>query len=472
MTGLIAGTVFLFYLGGILAAAHAALYTRTAQGGIAWTVSLVSFPFLALPAYLVLGRNKFSGMAEAFLERQEELESLIDQVKEVLDPYRVPSSEQPSWHKAVERFIGHELLTGNDIQLLVNGESTFDDMLAAIGGAQDYILFEFYMVHDDEVGGAFRDALVERARAGVRVSFLYDEVGSGGIGKPYLNSLREAGVEVSRFNPTRGWSNRFQINFRNHRKMLVVDGLQGWVGGHNIGDEYMGRDPDNSPWRDTHVRIEGPAVLQLQLSLLADWYWATREILELRWEAEPAPTERCVMLLPTGPATELETASLFFVTALSAAKERCWISTPYFVPDDAVFKALQLAALRGVDVRVISTAKSDSLPVHLAGMYYMFQLRDIDIDFYLFEPGFLHQKAILVDDGFAAIGTHNFDNRSFRLNFEVSAVAADQAFAQEVAEMLEADFAGARPYDPASFADRPLYFRIGAQLARLAAPIL
>lgn len=469
---MLAFVLSLFYIGGIIAAAHAALKSRTAQGAIAWTVSLVSFPFLALPAYLVLGRNKFAGLAEAFRDRQDELNVLVEEFQAQLQPHRIPTSEQPSWHKAVERFIGFELVDGNEVKLLIDGEAAFADMFEGIAKARDYILFEFYMVHDDELGRAMRDALVERAQAGVRVTFLYDEVGSSGLPRAYVQSLRDAGVQVSTFNPTRGWSNRFQLNFRNHRKMLVVDGRLGWVGGLNVGDEYMGRDPAMSPWRDTHLRLEGPVVLQLQITMLVDWYWATRDVLELAWQANSHAANRSMMLVPTGPASQLETASLFYVAALSAARERCWISSPYFVPDEAVMKALELAALRGVDVRILSTAKSDSLPVYLAGSYYIYLLRDLGIRFYLFEPGFLHQKAMLVDDQFASVGTHNFDNRSFRLNFEVSAVAVDKEFAAELEAMFEADFAHAREIDPGSFEQRPLWWRIAAQIARLAAPVL
>ena len=181
---------------------------------------------------------------------------------------------------------------------------------------------------------------------------------------------------------------------------------------------------------------------------------------------------KSVMILPTGPAAEFETASLFFVSALSAAKERIWLSAPYFVPDDAVMKALQLAALRGVDVRIITTGKPDSLPVYLAAFHYIERLRGLGIRFYAYTPGFMHQKVMLVDDLVSAVGTHNFDNRSFRLNFEVSAVIVDEAFAGEMEAMFEADFRHAVPIDPEALEQKPLWWRAGVQLSRLAAPVL
>jgi cardiolipin synthase len=472
---MVATIVLLFYLGGIIAAAHAALTTRTAQGAVAWTVSLVSFPFLALPAYLVLGRNKFAGRTELFEEVQDEAQHILQRYEDGLEVFRAPEPEGASWRHAIERLSELVVLEGNDVELLVNGGNTFDSILAGIAEAQDYILFQFYMIHDDVLGRQVRDALVERAKAGVRIMVLYDEVGSSGLAKSYVKSLTDAGIEVSSFKPTQGRGNQFQLNFRNHRKMVVVDGKVGWVGGHNVGDEYVGRDPKFSPWRDTHVRIVGPAVHQLQLTILADWYWATRKTPEVNWAPEPGVADgrgKRVLIVPTGPSSQHETASLFFVAALSTAKERLWVAAPYFVPDDAVMKALKLAALRGVEVRIITTGKGDSLPVWLAAFHYIYKLRGLGIRFYGYTPGFMHQKVVLIDDHLAYVGSHNFDNRSFRLNFEVGAMIEDQSFASEVAAMFEGDFAHADVIDPESLEHGSLWFRLGVQLSRLAAPVL
>ena len=462
-----------FYVAGIILAVHAAMTVRTAQGAVAWSVSLVSFPFVAVPAYLVLGRNKFEGMADAFNARHDEIDEVLEEFKERLQPWAIAPQAEPSWYGAAQRLSGFELIRGNRVDLLVDGEETFDSILAGVAQAEDYVLFQFYMIHDDELGRQVKAALSERARAGVRVYVLYDEVGSGGLPKSYVEDLRAAGVEVSSFRPTQGWRNRFQLNFRNHRKMVVVDGKVAWVGGLNVGDEYMGRDPEFSPWRDTHVRIEGPAALQLQIVILSDWYWATRELLAVNWNPHVlTDASQHVMLLATGPTGELETASLFFVSALSAARERIWLSAPYFVPDDAVMKALQLAALRGVDVRIITTGKPDSLPVYLAAFHYIEKLRGLGIRFYAYTPGFMHQKVMLVDDLVSSVGTHNFDNRSFRLNFEVGAVVVDRDFAGEMEAMFEADFQHAVPIDPEALEQKPLWWRAGVQLSRLAAPVL
>ena len=436
-------------------------------------MSLVAIPFVAVPAYLVFGRGKFEGMVDAYEARQDEIDELGDRMRAGQAAYAIPATKTPGVYNALRSLSGLEMVRGNSVELLVNGEATFSSILDGLSQAEDYILLQFYMIHDDEIGRQVRDTLVERATAGVRVYVLFDEVGSSGLPRSYTAALRDAGVEVSSFKPTQGSGNRFQLNFRNHRKIVVVDGKSAWVGGHNIGDEYLGRDPDFSPWRDTHVRIDGPAALQLQAVTAGDWYWAARELPELQWEATAAgDADVPVMIVPSAPSQRLETAGLMFTTALHSAKRRIWISAPYFVPDEAVMKALELAALRGVDVRIITTGKPDSLPVYLAAFHYMDQLRDLGIRFYAYSPGFLHEKVMLIDDALSTVGTANFDNRSFRLNFEVTAIIADSAFAAEVETMFERDFNHATEIDPATFDDKPLYWRLGVAAARLAAPVL
>ena len=462
-----------FYLAGFLSAGHAILSSRTSQGAIAWSVSLVSIPFIAVPAYLVFGRNKFEGMVDAYEAKQDEIDGLITEIRANLEPWSRAAPSQPGAYRGLTALSGFKVVHGNSVELLVDGQATFDSILNGIERAENYVLLQFYMIHDDDIGRRIRDRLIARAEAGVRVYVLYDEIGSSGLTRNYVDGLRDAGVEVSSFRPTQGSGNRFQLNFRNHRKIVVIDGTSAWVGGHNIGDEYLGRDPEFSPWRDTHVRIDGPAALQLQAVFIGDWYWATRELPRLRWKAKPAEdSDTSVMIIPSAPSQRLETAGLMFTKALHSAKERIWISAPYFVPDEAVMKALELAALRGVDVRIITTGKPDSLPVYLAAFHYISQLHGLGIRFYAFSPGFMHQKVMLIDDEFSAVGTANFDNRSFRLNFEVTALVADQGFAAQMEEMLERDFEHSVVIDPATFETKPLYWRLGVALSRLAAPIL
>jgi cardiolipin synthase len=278
---------------------------------------------------------------------------------------------------------------------------------------------------------------------------------------------------VSSFNTRKGRANRFQVNFRNHRKIVVVDGQEAWVGGHNVGDEYLGRDPKVGHWRDTHVRVVGPAAQTLQVSFLEDWHWATDTFLDLNWEPLPAPSGRSVaaLALPSGPADDLETCTLFFIGAIQSANDRLWIASPYFVPDEQFITALQLAALRGVDVRIIVPANTDDLLANLSQWSYLEELETVGIRVFRHEKGFMHQKVLLVDDDFATVGTANFDNRSFRLNFEITLVVVDREFNEAVAQMLEADIADSRLATAGDFQAKPCWFRFAARLARLTAPI-
>jgi cardiolipin synthase len=463
----------IFHVLGAISSIHAIMSTRTAQGAIAWAVSLNTFPYVAVPAYWVFGRNKFLGYVSARQLVDEELVQVSPETVAHVEQFMVPHDQLNPVLRMVDTLTDMPFTLGNDLELLVDGDETFESILAGIEAAKEYVLFQFYIIKDDEIGRRIKDLLIAKAEDGVRVYFLYDEIGSSQLPRSYRRELEEAEAHVSAFNTTQGSRNRFQLNFRNHRKIVVVDGKVAWIGGHNVGDEYLGRDPEFGHWRDTHARLVGPAVIGAQLSFLEDWYWATRDKPVLDWLPDPAPdATRKALVIPTGPADVRETASLMYVQAISAAIDRLWIASPYFVPDEAVLKALELADLRGVDVRILIPDKPDHLLVYLAAYTFLEELDHTDVGFYRYTNGFLHQKVVLVDDQVAVVGTANLDNRSLRLNFEVSLLAVDQAFATEVAAMLEEDFANSRKMHPGEFGEKPFWFRLAARAARLTAPIL
>jgi cardiolipin synthase len=465
--------VIVFYALGIGSAIDAVMTARTSQGAIAWAVALVSFPFVSVPAYWVFGRSKFEGFVDAYHANKAEIDLLVDEINNNIQRDVLHPGERVPAYNAIQKLSGHSFVGYNDVELLINGEKTFESILEGIANASNYVLVQFYMVHDDGLGRRLQDALLERANAGVRVYLLYDEVGSSQLPESYVRKLKDAGVEVSSFRPTQGLRNRFQINFRNHRKIVVVDGETGWVGGHNVGDEYLGLDPEFSPWRDTHVRIEGPAAIQLQSVVVSDWYWATRELPALNWEPSRAEQgDTAALIIPTAPTQTLETAGLMYVLALNRAEERIWLTAPYFVPDEAIMKALELAALRGVDVRIILPGKGDSIVVFLAAYHYVARLTGLGIRFYEYAPGFLHQKVALIDDSMALVGTANFDNRSFRLNFEVTALIYDEDFAAEMEKMLKADFKHSRKLIAEDLDERSFWWRLKVSVAALASPVL
>ena len=272
---MIAALVVLFHVLGFTSSIHAVMSTRTSQGAIAWAVSLNTFPYLAVPAYWVFGRSKFQGYVVARRNTDGRTEGIEREVIETAAPYRVPQAERAEAVSAAEGLADMPVLSGNGVELLIDGDATFKSILAGIDQAKEYILVQFYIVHDDGLGRALKDHLIAKAKEGLRIYFLYDEIGSHALPNSYKRDLRDAGVEVNEFNTRKGSRNRFQLNFRNHRKIVVTDGRVAWIGGHNVGDEYLGKDPKFGHWRDTHVRIEGPAVLKAQISFMEDWFWAT-----------------------------------------------------------------------------------------------------------------------------------------------------------------------------------------------------
>ena len=299
------------------------------------------------------------------------------------------------------------LTGGNNVDLLIDGDATFASIFNGIDSAKAYVLVQFYIVRNDELGRKLKSRLIAKAQSGVRVLFLYDEIGSLGLPNSYIEELRSAGVEIFPFHSRKGSGNRFHLNFRNHRKTVVVDGQVAWIGRHNVGDEYLGRDPAFGHWRDTHVRFEGQAVIGAQLAFVEDWRWATDALPgNLNWSPKTVVGgEAQVLVIASGPADSMETASLMYMQAINAATRRIWIASPYFVPDDAIVQALQLAALRGIDVRILIPEKTDSLLVTLAAYSYFTDVKTAGVKIFRYQDGFLHGKFMLVDDNTATVGT-------------------------------------------------------------------
>lgn len=464
--------VLMFHGLGVLSGVMALMSSRTSQGAIAWLISLVTFPYLAVPAYWLLGRPRFYGYVNARGERDNVLRRELNKVRGHLDQHR---SAQPVAHsriQAVERLSMTPLTSGNRADLLIDGTHAFDNMFKGLQHAEDYVLIQFFIVRDDRLGRLLQQHLIECAERGVRVCFIYDELGSHQLPEHYVQTLRNAGVEIHRFGSSRGWRHRFQVNFRNHRKVLVVDGIEGWVGGLNVGIEYLGEKASVGPWRDTHLYLHGPAVLGLQEAFWEDWYWATGEILSLEWQPVHTETQdRQVIIVPTGPADGQATASLMVQNAINMAHDRFWVSSPYFVPDEGVQDALKLAALRGVDVRVMIPERPDHLLVYLSAFSFLDNMIKAGVKIYRYKPGFLHQKVMLVDCHSATVGTVNLDNRSFRLNFEITAYVVDQHFAREVEAMLIEDLSHCRQVTLEEITQRPLWRKLVSRAAYLASPI-
>ena len=464
----------------IAAIINVVMKARSAAGAWGWAMAIIALPFIAVPLYWILGRREFRGYVEQRKEAQEANEKVyLDMVETLESHFSKLNEEQARYAGVLEKLSERRFTDGNEVCLLINGEMTFEAIFRELDRAKDYVLIQFFIVKNDQLGNRLRYKLLECADRGVQVYFVYDEIGSHALGKDYVSSLRAGGVEIHPFHSTQGPSNRFQINFRNHRKIVIVDGEIGFVGGHNVGDEYLGLSDKYGEWRDTHVQILGPAVLSLQMVFLADYYWATRVMPALNWtRVTEGNGSHCgtgkskVLTLPTGPVEQIEGGTIFFLNAITRAKRRVWIASPYFVTDESIRSALQMAALRGVDVRVLIPDKPDKYIPWLATFSYLGEMEAAGVRVFRYEPGFLHQKVILVDEEMSAVGTANLDNRSMRLNFEVSAVILCREMASQVAAMLEQDFLVSREVGFEDYTSRNWWFRVAVRLARLAGPVL
>jgi len=463
------------HLLGIIAAIHALMTVRTAQGSIAWAMPLIFIPYITLIPYLVFGRSSFDAYIKARRQANREMREAIGSLNWRPWIEEAVAARQSAAYvslRAMPKLGRMPCLANNEVKLLINGDATFSAIFEAISNARQAVLVQFFIIHDDDLGRRLQALLLEKAAQGISIHVLYDRIGSHALPASYIEKLRAGGVQIKAFATRSGWLNRFQINFRNHRKIVVVDGEIGFVGGHNVGDEYLGLKPPLAPWRDTHVAIVGPVVACLQESFAEDWFWATRELPPLILpQSYPEDGVLC-QLLASGPADPQETCSLFFVEAIHAATERVWITTPYFIPDEAVSAALYLAVLRGVDVRILVPSRPDHYVVYAASSLFAFEAVRAGVRIFRYKPGFLHQKVVLVDNEISAIGSANMDNRSFRLNFELMLLTVDEDFAQEVEDMLTADFALAHELSIEESRETHHLQQLGMRVARLISPIL
>lgn len=459
------GWPFLLYVFGLIAAIDAIWNGRTSQGTLAWVTALTFIPFIALPLYLFFGSRKFHGYKKARKVGKQALRLVnLQQDFSNQAATKLKTSDKKSNLvlplEALSRLPQSEQ---NQVQLLINGEQTFTHIFQAIETAQSSILVQFYIINDDQLGRRLQQALINKAQQGVKVYLLYDEIGSSNLKQQFINELRLHNVHCSRFNRFQ-FMRRLQINFRNHRKLIIIDGKTCFIGGHNIGDEYLRQDSELGIWRDTHLQIDGPASIAAQLSFVEDWYWAQKQLPPLSWQPQTSNDNTKVLIVPGGPADDIETMSLSFVHLIQQAQHSIWLATPYFIPDLKVMGALQLAALKGLEIRILLPEQTDNRLIAWATRSYVNELRQLGIEFFQYQAGFMHQKVMLTDQKFSYIGSANLDNRSLRINFELNALVESKEFAEQVQQMLIDDFKHSTPY--------PLQAGILTQLATKAARLL
>ncbi|MGF1606440.1 MAG: cardiolipin synthase [Rhodothalassiaceae bacterium] len=455
---------------GVMLALGAARRSHTAQGALAWAMSLSLIPWLAIPAFLLLGPRRLERLRVGQdAARAAALEALAADTLPVAPPGSALTRRRLG---ALQALAPIPVVQGAPPKLLIDGEAIFEALFAAIDRAEHSIRAQFYILRDDGLGRRFKQALIARARDGLCVQLLYDSIGARRVPNRYWRELQAAGVQVRRFDIGRPLPRLLRINYRNHRKIVAVDSRWALLAGANIGDEYLGLKPRLSPWRDTAVALRGPAARAVEASFLEDWVWSGGQAGPARPDAALPNGGTPTLILPTGPADPRPACTMMICHLLTEARHRAWVASPYFVPELDVAAALKLAALRGVDVRVLIPDHPDHRLVWLAGFAYAEEMLRAGVKLYRYSTGFMHQKVMLIDSWAAAIGTANLDSRSLRLNFEITALLFDAGTVCEVAEMLRADFARARRYDQAVHDRRGRLVRVFSPLARLTAPLL
>lgn len=457
------------HIAGVCFAIKAGMISRTPQASIAWGLALVIVPYVAIPLFLIFGESRFSGYAMAGTGKVPELDAALRRVQEAMAEFR---TEFPAKYRDADQLAnnlrGLPVVGGNAIKLLVDGGQTFPVIFEALESAREYAVVQFYIIHDDGLGQELKKRLLAAVQRGVRCWVLYDKVGSKGLPDTYEEELVRGGVQVQAFVTNRQSGRRFQMNFRNHRKLVIVDGRVAFIGGLNIGDEYIGLGPLGA-WHDTHMRIEGPAAVAFQVSFLEDWYYATRTVPELPVVPVRAGDED-VLLFASGPAEPWSITSAVYCEIIHDVRERLWIASPYFVPDPMLRGALAHAALRGVDVRIILPQGIDHLLPWLSSFSYYPQMLAAGVKIWRYQPGFMHQKVLLADNDLAIVGSVNMDFRSFMLNFELAAAVRSVEFVHQVERMFEADFARSLPEDLEKFEKGSFWFRLKCRLAALMSP--
>jgi cardiolipin synthase len=444
---------------------------RSPISTIAWILAFVMLPYVGLAVYFFVGPHRIErkrmrhGRSTAVVRGHVEAQSKRDAL-DVSAPHRKQLA------KLAVTASGSFISTAKSITILAGGKECFDAIEEAIRSAKHHVHVLYYIFEADRTGTRIRDALVERAKAGVKVRLLTDGVGTS-LSRRFTKPMREAGVEIARFNPFALGRLFPRVQLRNHRKIVIVDGRIGFLGGINVGDEYDESVSKRDAFRDTHARVIGNAVRELQFTFLEDWHFSTNVILRdkgLFLDAAPGEKE-AIIIVPSGPDQEWEAIKHVYFTAITQADELVQLTTPYFVPDDAMRVALSAAALRGVRVELIVPHRSDSLIVTAAARSYFDELLRAGVRVYEY-PRMVHAKTMVVDGKVAIVGSANLDNRSFRLNFEISALFYDEAALARLTELFEADKHKCSHITMKSRSRIALPARLAEASARLLSPLL
>lgn len=483
MSGLFSISVtIIFILNIFLAIALIFLERRDPTATWAWLLVLFFIPLFGFIIYLFLGRQ----LRKKHLFRWEGrnrigIEQLIDYQIEAIeeDAFEFRLDDTAHYKDMIYLHLrnNHAVLTqDNNVQIFNDGVEKFDALLKDLENAKDHIHFQYYILRLDSLGKRILDVLIRKAKQGVKVRVLFDDIGSRGLRISHLKELIAVGGEVAAFFPAVLPLINPRLNYRNHRKTVVIDGRVGYVGGFNVGDEYLGLNKKFGYWRDTHLRIEGSAIHPLQTRFILDWNQASEkhniEYAERYFPAIPRKGTVGLQIVSSGPDAQWEQIKDGYLKMIFLAKEYIYIQTPYFIPDVSFLDALRIACLSGVDVRIMIPNKPDHMFVYWATYSNVGKLLEAGARVYIYENGFLHAKKIVVDDELSTVGTANIDVRSFKLNFEINAFIYDREKSHELAELFEQDMQLSTELTYEAYKNRTRIVKIKESVSRLLSPIL
>ncbi len=448
---------------------------RNPVKSLAWVTVLLLLPAVGLVLYFLFGRSikRVHLISRKDLRRLKATTTPESAASELPEGFSDLSSRQARLAKSL---VGAPVYAGNHIDIFTAGKEKFDALKRDLQAAKNYIHLQYYIFENDVIGHEMRDILVAKAREGVEVRVTYDHVGSFTINAAFFQRMRREGVDAHAFLRLTFTQLANRLNWRNHRKLVVVDGRVGYIGGMNIADRYVTGARGRKPWRDTHLRITGPAVAGLCHTFAIDWNFMRRELLTLPIPAIAPqavhPGSDWVQVLPSGPTGQWSNIMSVLLKAIGDAKQSVWIQTPYFLPNDALLKALQTTALSGVDVRLMLPRRSDSRLLRLAAGSYLKECLLSGIKVYFYEPAMLHSKLIVVDDDFTTTGSTNFDFRSFEHNFECNVLVYSREFNQRMRAVFQADQRQSTRIILSHWRRRPVMVKAAESLVRLLSPIL
>lgn len=442
---------------------------------VAWIMAIITMPYVGAVLYLIFGMNRVASRVESRLVAWRRLSRVMPELSErhlLAHDHLLP--QQKTLARVATKVGQSQPTVNNRVLILHVAAKAFDEIEKAILEAKSSIHLEYYIWQPDGIGTRLRDLLITKARQGIEIRFLYDGIGSMRLSKKFLAPMVAAGIGVTSFVPGRGGWERFSLNLRNHRKIIIVDGEVGFTGGMNVGDEYLSLDPRHGHWVDTHLRLEGPTVLQLQQIFAEDWHYATgEEVVHEKYFPRPRELGQTdAQIVAGGPDMEESVFQTLFFTAINEARHHITLVTSYFVPTNALTEALKNAACRGVKTRLMLSGSGGYWYTYHAARASFDALLNAGVEIWEFEKGYLHSKTLTIDGIWSLVGSPNFDSRSVFLNFEVALAIYDRDHAHQLVEQFDTDISSAKKVDPEAWKQRPPWERVKENWCRLFAPVL